>query len=100
MISRSQSYLASLPHTIPDVDHARKEAAAARVGYLATTGSETKPSEEHLQVFDVPSFRDEDYYTRGKELASLADNTGWEREYEAWLDSLEVESRIQRGLRP
>jgi hypothetical protein len=64
-----------------EADHTRKEAATARFA--------------HLSDFTKGKAIDEgSYYTDG----SLTPD-GWEVEYQAWLDRIEVESRIARGLR-
>lgn len=77
MSTSIQAHLSSLPHTISDATAPLQEASASRVGYPVTTRGS---------------------YIGISELLASVEDTGWEREYEAWLDEVEIQSRVLRGL--
>lgn len=82
--SLNYSHHTRSPQSIREVSTPRTEACAADFAYPVY-------SQDHL----------------GSEAARLAtignvmgDGDSWEVEYQAWLDVLEVQSRIHRGLKP
>lgn len=73
-----------------------QQAAIALAGHGNTFGKDIKGSADRYCVAVLQSIDDE---------AINADRdyclgSAWEREYEYWLDELEIQSRIARGLRP